>query len=212
MTMTSCNPLFSAAERIIAYSVFDTLLPARRRPARRDRRDRGGERLMYGALWRVLPGPWWVRVLILLVVFAAVLVALRALGVPVHRPVRRPDRCRRSRPSSHDAHPRHRQLRQLRLHAQRLPAAARRRDRGGAQRRLRRRRTSAGAHRRVRRRAAVAGAGHARGGRRQHPDRAARRSRRHRRCSASASGTRRSPRRSARRSPTPTSSCTARPR
>ena len=22
---------------------------------------------MYGALWRVLPGPWWVRVLILLV-------------------------------------------------------------------------------------------------------------------------------------------------
>ena len=30
---------------------------------------------MYGALWRVLPGPWWVRVLILAVLFAAVLVA-----------------------------------------------------------------------------------------------------------------------------------------
>jgi hypothetical protein len=30
---------------------------------------------MYGALWRILPGPWWVRVLILLVLFAAVLVA-----------------------------------------------------------------------------------------------------------------------------------------
>jgi hypothetical protein len=31
---------------------------------------------MYGALWRVLPGPWWVRVLILLVLFAAVLAVL----------------------------------------------------------------------------------------------------------------------------------------
>ncbi|SDG49811.1 hypothetical protein [Microbacterium pygmaeum] len=31
---------------------------------------------MYGALWRVLPGPWWVRVLILLVLVAAVLYGL----------------------------------------------------------------------------------------------------------------------------------------
>ena len=31
---------------------------------------------MYAALWRVLPGPWWVRVLILLVLVAAVLYAL----------------------------------------------------------------------------------------------------------------------------------------
>lgn len=30
---------------------------------------------MYGALWRVLPGPWWVRTLILLALFAALLVA-----------------------------------------------------------------------------------------------------------------------------------------
>jgi hypothetical protein len=30
---------------------------------------------MYAALWRVLPGPWWVRVLILLIVVAAILVA-----------------------------------------------------------------------------------------------------------------------------------------
>lgn len=30
---------------------------------------------MYGALWRVLPGPWWVRVLILLVIVAAILYA-----------------------------------------------------------------------------------------------------------------------------------------
>jgi len=31
---------------------------------------------MYGALWRVLPGPWWVRVIILVVLAAAVLAAL----------------------------------------------------------------------------------------------------------------------------------------
>ena len=31
---------------------------------------------MYAALWRVLPGPWWVRVLILLLLFAAVLAVL----------------------------------------------------------------------------------------------------------------------------------------
>ena len=37
---------------------------------------------MYGALWRVLPGPWWVRVLILLVVGAAVLAALVLWAFP----------------------------------------------------------------------------------------------------------------------------------
>lgn len=31
---------------------------------------------MYGALWRVLPGPWWVRTLILAVGAALVLTAL----------------------------------------------------------------------------------------------------------------------------------------
>ncbi len=31
---------------------------------------------MYGALWRVLPGPWWVRLMILLVLLAAVVTAL----------------------------------------------------------------------------------------------------------------------------------------
>ena len=30
---------------------------------------------MYAALWGVLPGPWWVRVLILLIVVALILVA-----------------------------------------------------------------------------------------------------------------------------------------
>ena len=31
---------------------------------------------MYGALWRVLPGPWWVRLLIMLVLAAAVVYGL----------------------------------------------------------------------------------------------------------------------------------------
>ncbi|WP_203580841.1 hypothetical protein [Microbacterium hibisci] len=31
---------------------------------------------MYAALWHVLPGPWWVRVLILLALLAAVLYGL----------------------------------------------------------------------------------------------------------------------------------------
>lgn len=31
---------------------------------------------MYGALWRILPGPWWVRLLIVLLLLAAVLYAL----------------------------------------------------------------------------------------------------------------------------------------
>ncbi|WP_309069772.1 hypothetical protein, partial [Microbacterium sp.] len=37
--------------------------------------DRGAD-LMYAALWRVLPGPWWVRLVILLALVAAVLYAL----------------------------------------------------------------------------------------------------------------------------------------
>jgi hypothetical protein len=31
---------------------------------------------MYGALWRVLPGPWWLRVIILVVAAAVILSAL----------------------------------------------------------------------------------------------------------------------------------------
>lgn len=31
---------------------------------------------MYGALWRILPGPWWLRVIILLVLLVAVLYGL----------------------------------------------------------------------------------------------------------------------------------------
>lgn len=37
---------------------------------------------MYAALWRVLPGPWWVRVLILLVLVAAVLYGLFFYAFP----------------------------------------------------------------------------------------------------------------------------------
>ena len=37
---------------------------------------------MYAALWRVLPGPWWVRVIILLVAAALVLAALVAWVFP----------------------------------------------------------------------------------------------------------------------------------
>lgn len=38
---------------------------------------------MYAALWRVLPGPWWVRLFILLVAAAAVLTALVFWVFPV---------------------------------------------------------------------------------------------------------------------------------
>jgi predicted membrane protein len=31
---------------------------------------------MYGALWRILPGPWWVRVIILVIAAAVILTAL----------------------------------------------------------------------------------------------------------------------------------------
>jgi len=31
---------------------------------------------MYGALWRVLPGPWWVRLLLVLALVAAIVAAL----------------------------------------------------------------------------------------------------------------------------------------
>lgn len=37
---------------------------------------------MYAALWRFLPGPWWLRVLILLILFAAVLYGLFFYAFP----------------------------------------------------------------------------------------------------------------------------------
>ncbi|WP_165314287.1 hypothetical protein [Agromyces protaetiae] len=38
---------------------------------------------MYGALWRVLPGPWWLRVILLLVLAAALVYALFTWVFPV---------------------------------------------------------------------------------------------------------------------------------
>ncbi len=38
---------------------------------------------MYAALWRILPGPWWVRVLLLVVLAAAVLAALVLWVFPI---------------------------------------------------------------------------------------------------------------------------------
>ena len=37
---------------------------------------------MYAALWRILPGPWWVRVLILVILAAAVLYGLMFYAFP----------------------------------------------------------------------------------------------------------------------------------
>ncbi|WP_442574327.1 hypothetical protein ACSBPH_10730 [Microbacterium sp. F51-2R] len=37
---------------------------------------------MYAALWRILPGPWWVRVLILVILAAAVLYGLFFYAFP----------------------------------------------------------------------------------------------------------------------------------
>ncbi|MGM7670706.1 hypothetical protein [Microbacterium sp. A93] len=37
---------------------------------------------MYAAIWRILPGPWWIRVLILLVVVAAILYGLFFYAFP----------------------------------------------------------------------------------------------------------------------------------
>jgi sortase A len=66
MTMTSCNPLFSAAERIIAYSVFDSFYPRADGRPRRSRRPSRESTDVRGTVASP-PGPWWVRVLILLV-------------------------------------------------------------------------------------------------------------------------------------------------
>jgi len=46
---------------------------------------------MYAALWRILPGPWWVRVLILLVVVAAVLYGLFFYAFPWFSAIIDPD-------------------------------------------------------------------------------------------------------------------------
>ena len=41
---------------------------------------------MYGWLYRIIPGPWWVKVLVLLVLFAALVVVLFGWVFPVIAP------------------------------------------------------------------------------------------------------------------------------
>lgn len=41
---------------------------------------------MYAALWRVLPGPWWLRTIILLILAAAVVYALFYYAFPAVAP------------------------------------------------------------------------------------------------------------------------------
>lgn len=38
---------------------------------------------MYGALWRILPGPWWVRLIIVLILVTAIVWALFEFVFPV---------------------------------------------------------------------------------------------------------------------------------
>jgi hypothetical protein len=41
---------------------------------------------MYGAFWRVLPGPWWIRVLIIFVLVVAILAACVVWVFPAIQP------------------------------------------------------------------------------------------------------------------------------
>ena len=46
---------------------------------------------MYAGLWRILPGPWWVRVLIMLIMIAAIVWALFYVVFPIVGPMITPD-------------------------------------------------------------------------------------------------------------------------
>lgn len=46
---------------------------------------------MYGGLWRILPGPWWVRLIILLALIAAVVWVLFFYVFPVVGPLITPE-------------------------------------------------------------------------------------------------------------------------
>ncbi|WP_167346640.1 hypothetical protein [Dermabacter hominis] len=41
---------------------------------------------MYGWLYRIIPGPWWVKVLVLLILFAAIVVVLFGWVFPLIAP------------------------------------------------------------------------------------------------------------------------------
>ncbi len=82
---------------------------------------------MYAALWRVLPGPGGCGSSSCCCSSPRSSLALFTWVFPLVDQFVSPIGSRRW---TNDPHPRHRQLRQLRLHAERLPLAARRRDRG----------------------------------------------------------------------------------
>ena len=42
---------------------------------------------MYAALWRMLPGPWWVKLIIALVVLVAIFLLLMEVGFPYIGPM-----------------------------------------------------------------------------------------------------------------------------
>ncbi len=83
LTLTTCHPMFSARERYVVHAVLDGVAAALGRGA--GVADRGTDRrcrLMYSALWRVLPGPRWVRALVLLALALAVVAVVLRVGVP----------------------------------------------------------------------------------------------------------------------------------
>ncbi len=60
MTMTACNPEYSARERYVEFSKLEQVLPKSKRPDPGGARRRTGQGLsarMYGFIWRHLPGP-----------------------------------------------------------------------------------------------------------------------------------------------------------
>ena len=72
--MTSCSPMYSksgADRRVQRLRVVH----ADERPGRRHPSPQAAS-LMYAALWRVLPGPVWVRIVILIVLVAVILYGL----------------------------------------------------------------------------------------------------------------------------------------
>ena len=76
LTLTTCHPMFSARERYVVHAVLDGWQPrSAGEPASADRGTDRRCRLMYSALWRVLPGPRWVRALVLLALALAVVAA-----------------------------------------------------------------------------------------------------------------------------------------
>lgn len=94
ITLTSCNPLYSTRERIIAYGVFESWQPTSAGPRRSLRPSlppRRKANRVYALLWRALPGPVWLRALLLAVLLAGVLAVLSTWGFPLVDGLLNPD-------------------------------------------------------------------------------------------------------------------------